>query len=207
MDTLLNMIHSLGIQLEITSALPLNVNGFYYRDDIHDIIVINNALKNEADFKAVLSHELGHYFTTGGSFKANAFMDLIHTERDEVRAIRWACDFLIPNDLLISNLHEASEMSLQSLADYFEVSIELMKMKFYFMSLISHKWQLDDSKILLLSALPSIYVVESSSTASAGADSMDVMDATEDDFWCSEKIEMYLQSPACHNIKIMYRIL
>ncbi len=212
MDTLLDMINSLGIQLEITSALPRNVNGFYYKDDIHDIIVINNALKNEAEFRTVLSHELGHYFTTGGSFKVNAFMDLIHTERDEVRAIRWACDYLIPNDLLISKLREVSEMPLQSLADYFEVSIELMKMKFYFMSLISPKWQLDGSKILLLSALPSIYVVEPSfdllevTGAMDASDTMDATDAMDDEFWCSEKVEMYLQGPACHSIKVVYRI-
>lgn len=210
MDTLLSMINSLGIQLEITSALPQNVNGFYYRDDHHDIIVINNAIKNEAEFRTVLSHELGHYFTTGDSFKDNSFLNLIHTERDEIRAIRWACDYLIPNDLLISKLREASDMPLESLADYFQVSTKLMKMKFYFMSLISHKWQLGDSKLLLLSALPSIFVVEVSSDILNETDEVtvaDAVDATDDEFWCSEKIEMYLHDPTYDNIKAMYRII
>ncbi|MBF4693886.1 ImmA/IrrE family metallo-endopeptidase [Fusibacter ferrireducens] len=198
MDTLLNRIKSLGIQLEITNALPQSVNGFYYRDDVHDIIVINNAIKSEVEFKAVLSHELGHYFTTEPHYKSNSFLDIIHTERDEIRAIRWSCDYLIPNELLLRTLSEASDMQFQSLTDYFEIPAQLLEMKFYFMSLISHKWQLDDSKCLLLSALPSIYVVEVPS---------DTVDTVDDAFWCSEKMETYLQNPACHNIKVIYKMI
>ncbi|GAU79492.1 ImmA/IrrE family metallo-endopeptidase [Fusibacter sp. 3D3] len=191
METLLNIIESLGIQLEITKDLPKGVNGFYYQDAAHDIIVVNEQIKDEVEFKTVLSHELGHYFTTGFNFKGSPFMDLIHTERDEVRAMRWACDYLIPSDDLVKRLDMASEMQLHILADFYGVSPELMKMKFYFMSLTSVKWQLSISKVLLLSALPSIYVVEGS---------------FEDDFWCSEKIEDYLSDEAVEGIRILFEI-
>lgn len=101
MQKLTSLIKQLGIQITKSSALPQTIKGFYYHDPQQDIIVINDCVETAGEFREVLAHELGHYFTYENSFCGSEFFNALQNQRSEFRATRWACDYLLPTDALL----------------------------------------------------------------------------------------------------------
>lgn len=77
-------------------------------------------------FRTVLAEELGHHFTAGrgNSLSFSWYRDYINMRQDEMRARRWAAEFMCPPDkireLLARNLFPAE------MAEYFMVDVELV---------------------------------------------------------------------------------
>jgi Zn-dependent peptidase ImmA (M78 family) len=89
-----------------------------------------------------------------------AYYDRIQHDRIESKAVRWAADYLIPTELLLRRIEDCSVSCIQELADTFQVTIELMQHKLYFMSCKAFYWPLSDDRSLCLASLPSIYIYD-----------------------------------------------
>jgi len=158
---LTQLIQRLGIFLT-SEKLPIHIKGFYYTDTYHDIIVINKNVTNESEFKEIVSHELGHYFTsvfTNPLASYSEYLSVLNTQRNEFRAIRWACNYLVPTFMLMRTLQYGTH-DIDDICSNFDVSKELLLMKLYMMSLEQKSWHIQGNKYLTLSSLPSVYLFE-----------------------------------------------
>ncbi|MBF4693978.1 ImmA/IrrE family metallo-endopeptidase [Fusibacter ferrireducens] len=161
MTKLLDIITTLGIHIEYRPDPPSKIRGFYYKDLGDEIIVMNEDIKDETEFRHVLAHELGHYFTTITTKSLSpysSYLDILNTHRNESRAIRWACDYLIPTYDLLGYLKSQKGVSIADIALAFKVTEEMITMKFTIMSLERLYWKVDDKRSLVLTSLPSIYM-------------------------------------------------
>lgn len=161
MNELQTLIADLGINLECNQKLPGHINGFYYKNEADEFIIVNSKVKDEKEFRYTLAHELGHYFTTittKSAFPYSIYTNILNTHRNESRAIRWACDYLVPTYELIEFLKSEKDASVSDIAHKFEISEELLNMKFYFMSLDKTYWPVDEKRYLVLASLPSVYM-------------------------------------------------
>lgn len=76
-----------------------------------------------AHFRTVLAEELGHHFTSARDGLPKTFFhykDRLEVKREEYRALKWAANFLIPQD----KLREAVKKGIREdweLAEHFEV--------------------------------------------------------------------------------------
>lgn len=162
MNKLLCLCNDLGIDLS-TADMPHTHNGFCYQNDGYSAIVINNKL-DEKHLKEVLAHEVGHYLNdimTNAFFIYSEYVDILHRKRNEERAIRWATNYLINTEDLLAYLRSTQGLKISTLSEHFEVSEETITMKFFIMSLEKLTRQLDDTRSLVLSDLPSVYIFDS----------------------------------------------
>lgn len=97
-------------------------------DDGDCIIAIDDTkIKNEADLKVKMAHELGHCET--GAFY-NRYSPYDEIGRHEYRADKWAVYELIPFDELVEALEKGYDEAWQ-LAEYFDVSEDFIDRAFY----------------------------------------------------------------------------
>ncbi len=152
-------------RIAITLApLPKKVQGFYsFSDDRRQIVINQKLSEGSAAYRSVLAEELGHHFTSILETHAQTGMPYysrVQHDRIESRAVRWAADFLIPTELLLSRIEDCLVSSLQELADDFQVTVELINHKLYYMSCKALYWPLASGKHLCLASLPSIYIFD-----------------------------------------------
>lgn len=161
-DDLIDKIKGLNIKLWIGS-LPNAIHGYYYTDGIKPTIVINEEIEsNEALFRCVLAEELAHHMRTVGSFvdtKSLCYADRINISKEEETALRWACDFLIPTDELLSVMNQ-SGINKETIAEHFIVTKKFFMRKLYFMSKRQMIYKISNTKTLMLQNYPGIYVYE-----------------------------------------------
>ena len=102
---LINLMNKCEIEFSI-DCLPEHILGYYQFDGEGDYILINKSIESTpALFRTVLAEEIGHYFTTIGQNEPKRYMcsrDRISIDKCEEAALRWACNFLLPTDSLIS---------------------------------------------------------------------------------------------------------
>jgi Zn-dependent peptidase ImmA (M78 family) len=151
--------------IEITLApLPNKILGFYsYSDSRPQIVMNQNLSKWNPEYRSVLAEELGHHFTSIMKpflVSGMAYYDRVQYNRSESKAVRWAADFLIPTELLLCKIEDCSVSCIQELADTFQVTIELMQQKLFYMSCKDLYWPLSDGKSFCLASLPSIYIFD-----------------------------------------------
>lgn len=151
--------------IAITLApLPQKIQGFYSDFDVNPQIAMNqDLLEGSSEYRSVLAEELGHHFTSSGEFPPSAgipYYDRLQHDRIESKAVRWAADFLIPTKQLLCKVEDCSVSCMQELADAFQVTVELINHKLYYMSCIALYWTLGSGKELCLASLPSIYIYD-----------------------------------------------
>lgn len=101
--------------------------GFYYWDPAIEkaCIVLDNHLdRSPRLFKCVLAEEIGHYFTAPrGDLLLPYFSYSNHLllSKDEYKALKWACNFLMPDDVFRKALCSGCQ-SIEELADSFDVT-------------------------------------------------------------------------------------
>ena len=109
------------------------LRGFYYTaPDCSPIIGLDHSLhSNYRLHRCVMAEELGHHFTSSGVRIAKrhcSTQDRLTIDKIEYKALRWAANFLVPeNDLLdaiASGLIEVWE-----LAEDFDVTDEMMRFR------------------------------------------------------------------------------
>lgn len=128
-----------------------------------DIIIINQSIcDDEILHKIILAEEIGHYFTTIGNNmpkKYSKYSDKLKVDKCEELAMRWATNYLVPDDPLLTYLSSISCATIESCCSYFEVTTDFMIRKFEDMAKRKIAWPLGDERYLILSSLPSIYTM------------------------------------------------
>lgn len=125
------------------------------------IILMANILKsNTIRMTEVLAEELGHHFTSmGDNIEPKNYFDKVNIDKCEAKALRWACNFLVPKDELIDELRKRPA-SIDELADGLSVSRDILMQSFYYLSLNNEYLQIEDDRYLVLSSYPTLYMFD-----------------------------------------------
>lgn len=130
-DAMLQLAEDEGIHVEIFDFNP-PVRGIYCAENTTLIIGLDSSLIGDSPLlRCVLAEELGHHFTTVGCFMPRQFYnhsDRLHISKIEFKAMRWAVNYLMPEDELLdvigSGLYEPWE-----LAEHFNVIEEFARFR------------------------------------------------------------------------------
>ena len=125
------------------------------------MILMANILKsNTIRMTEVLAEELGHHFTSmGDNIEPKNYFDKVNIDKCEAKALRWACNFLVPKDELIDELRKRPA-SIDELADGLSVSRDILMQSFYYLSLNNEYLQIEDDRYLVLSSYPTMYMFD-----------------------------------------------
>ncbi len=125
------------------------------------MILMANILKsNTIRMTEVLAEELGHHFTSmGDNIEPKNYFDKVNIDKCEAKALRWACNFLVPKDELIDELRKRPA-SIDELADGLSVSRDILMQSFYYLSLNNEYLQIEDDSYLVLSSYPTLYMFD-----------------------------------------------
>lgn len=123
------------------------------------MILMANILKsNTIRMTEVLAEELGHHFTSmGDNIEPKNYLDKVNIDKCEAKALRWACNFLVPKGELIDELRKRPA-SIDELADGLSVSRDILMQSFYYLSLNNEYLQIEDDEFLVLSNYPTLYI-------------------------------------------------
>jgi Zn-dependent peptidase ImmA (M78 family) len=146
--------------------LPLKrLDGFYYQEPGFKLICIRQAsTEKETRYRSILAEEIAHHFTNPSNKEPSKYLKdrgRIDLDKSESAAIRWAADFLIPDNLLLEYLSTHQAISIYELCALFRVEKYLMVRKFITMSRKHKSYPLHNGTHLILSHLPSIYITDS----------------------------------------------
>lgn len=125
------------------------------------MILMANILKsNTIRMTEVLAEELGHHFTSmGDNIEPKNYFDKVNIDKCEAKALRWACNFLVPKGELIDELRKRPA-SIDELADGLSVSRDILMQSFYYLSLNNEYLQIEDGRYLVLSSYPTLYMFD-----------------------------------------------
>lgn len=125
------------------------------------MILMANILKsNTIRMTEVLAEELGHHFTSmGDNIEPKNYFDKVNIDKCEAKALRWACNFLVPKGELIDELRKRPA-SIDELADGLSVSRDILMQSFYYLSLNNEYLQIEDDRYLVLSSYPTLYMFD-----------------------------------------------
>ena len=132
MQRLLEIADAENITIEYRK-LTRGLNGFYiWEQDCPPYIALSFSLKsNYRLHRCVLAEELGHHFTSIGerfSQKHHSLQDRLTIDKIEYKALRWAANFLVPEDDLLDAIRDGL-CELWELAEEFDVTEEMMRFR------------------------------------------------------------------------------
>lgn len=140
------------------------LDGFYYQMPECRFIGIRNSIAEDtAKYRSILAEEIGHHFTNPTNNQPTRYLTprgRIELEKSESAALRWAADFLIPENLLLEYLSEHKTTDLDEISESFVVMKYLVKRKFLTMSRKRMSYALKNGSHLILSNMPSIYIYD-----------------------------------------------
>jgi len=131
-DAMLQLAKVEAIVVELFSFIP-PIRGIYYAEEnMPPIIGLDKSLIHDTPLlRCILAEELGHHFTTAGCYIPRQFYnysDCLTISKIEFKAMRWAVNYLMPEDDLLdvisSGLYESWE-----LAEHFNVTEEFAKFR------------------------------------------------------------------------------
>jgi Zn-dependent peptidase ImmA (M78 family) len=162
LEELESLVDFYNIDLSIVPMDPL-IHGYYLHDTDGSFILINTCIEDTRTYKCVLAEEIGHHLTTVGDILPHGYPSSSaassNVNRQELKAMRWATEFLMPTDEVLSFISSQIGLSMDSLASHFEVAESFVLEKFRFMAREKLSWGLDQERVLVLSGLPSAYIV------------------------------------------------
>ena len=132
MQILLTIAENDDIAVEYAKLKP-PIKGFYWNiPGVRPVICLSQSLHSDRRLhRCVFAEELGHHFTTAGQHIAKRYystQDRLTIDKIEYKALRWAANFLIPENFLLdaiaSGLYEIWE-----LAEEFDVTEEMMRFR------------------------------------------------------------------------------
>ena len=134
MEKLSKLAESEGIFFDYDPLLARRrrLLGLYYFDPVLECpcITLDESLKHDLPLcRSVMAEELGHHFTvpqTSVIVPYTSYSIHMALSRDEARALKWACDFLIPIKEFEKALRAGAE-SVEELAEYFVVTTWLIR--------------------------------------------------------------------------------
>lgn len=123
LDKLYKIAENENIDIYATS-LPLTESMSIMDDNLKCYIGIDyDLIKNSADEKRKLAHEIGHC-VKGAFYNRHSKLDLI--SKHEYSADKWACENLLPKDEM-QEAFENGYVEVWQIAEYFDVPEELVK--------------------------------------------------------------------------------
>lgn len=162
-ETLHNLVENEGITLEY-SPLPHGLSGVFHISDGVGIILISDTISMiPRKYRSVLAEEIGHYYTCSWNSVSQRRVSLqgqIRYEKAELKARRWAAEYMIPTDMLLASLCKLKPVTLAGLADRFNVEEALVLKKLEAMAAKRLTWPLEDGRKLVLTNLPDVYLYE-----------------------------------------------
>lgn len=127
-----NLISSEQIILEEFDSISNQLDGIYFKlPDIPPTIGINKDIINDSKkYLSTLGEELGHHFTTSGNLIIDAknYSEKLLKSKFEMKAKRWAADFLISDDEFVQALNNCVK-NIYEMSEEFNVSEELIEYK------------------------------------------------------------------------------
>lgn len=138
MERLWNIIdrENIKVRYEDLSRAPEKIHGLYLYDNrVGPLIILDQHLHHLHQLhRCVLAEEIGHFYTA-----ARTNLLIVHTSanlktmesQDELKAARWATNFLIPDNEFVKAL-EDGYYNCFDLADYFSVTQWFMYRKLEF---------------------------------------------------------------------------
>lgn len=107
-------------------------------------IILDNSLRYEKTlFRCIFAEEVGHHMmgVSTNFFKAErSYRYELHRGRDEIKAMRWATDVLIPDIELYLAIKRQGLAEVYELAEYFNVTIPFMMDKLKFVK-STYRWE------------------------------------------------------------------
>ena len=127
-----NLIKSEKILLEEFKSLNISQGIYLNIPGLPSIIGVSPdlALNNHKKYKSLLSEELGHHFTSNGNLIKipKNYYEKLSNSKKEIKARRWAADYLISNNDFINALNNCIS-NIYNMSEYFDVTEELIKYK------------------------------------------------------------------------------
>ena len=138
-DRLFQIAEAEGIYVAYRPLCPTKgLLGLYVRDSRGAAIILDSGLPaNPRLERCILAEELGHHFTVPVS---SVFVALPSSTRrtahlrDEARAVRWACDYLMPAREFLDATRRGIS-SIEDLADHFYVTKWMVHARLRFLGL------------------------------------------------------------------------
>lgn len=138
MDRLTELAESEGIFLSYCNLQfdGRDLYGLYFYDPQRGpFILLDKSIRVDHKLhRSVMAEELGHHFTvpqTNILLPYTSYAYSLSLERDERRAIRWACDFLMPTQKFVTQIQSCGG-NLAALADEFQVTPWLVRWRITF---------------------------------------------------------------------------
>jgi|LGOV01.1.fsa_nt_gb hypothetical protein len=144
--------------------LPRNTLGHFETIGNDNCILISDSVKmqnNDQLLKCILAEEIGHYFTTIGinnPMSNNTYYQNMLIEKEEIKAAKWATDYLIDTDLLLDYLSRNTLARIPDISEYFQVTEEFVLQKLEFMKRKDSFWKVKGELYLCLFRLPLLFV-------------------------------------------------
>lgn len=136
LDKLYKLCENENIEIEWVNFDP-SILGVYINDvDIPPTIGLNKSIFNDRlKTIEILGEEVGHHFTTNGNYATRLlhYRDRIRLSKEEQKAARWACNYLISDEELFDCVKKCT--SEDELIEMLDVSYGILhdKLKFYSM--------------------------------------------------------------------------
>lgn len=146
--------------------LPQDTYGYFQSSESGNYIILNDCIdiqNNDDLLKCVLAEEIGHYFTTIGvniPYNSNTYHYNLMIEKEEIKALKWATEYLIDTDHLIEYLANHTLAKTPDIAHHFHVTEQFIISKLEFMKRKDEYWQLRDQIYLCLARLPTIFIAD-----------------------------------------------
>ncbi|HBJ1648229.1 TPA: ImmA/IrrE family metallo-endopeptidase [Clostridium botulinum] len=129
-----NIIEKENIILEEINLTSTMSDGIYIKiPHFPPTIGINKSIvNNTSKYISVLSEELGHHFTTLGNLtkESLSYSHKLIKNKKELKARLWAANFLITDNDFVHALNNCI-ISIHEMAEYFNVSEEIISYKIY----------------------------------------------------------------------------
>ncbi|EES50213.1 ImmA/IrrE family metallo-endopeptidase [Clostridium botulinum] len=139
-----NIIERENIILEEMNLISTELDGIYIKiPHLPPTIGINKSIvNNTSKYISVLSEELGHHFTTFGNLtkESCSYSNKLIKNKKELKARLWAANFLIKDDDFVQALNRCIS-SIPEMADYFNVTEEIIIYKIYSIILDEPKYK------------------------------------------------------------------
>lgn len=158
LDKLYELCEESGIVVETATLMPSLLGLYTKMKGYPPIITLNKIiLGDKKKTLEVFSEELGHHFTTDGNFIGvlTHYTDRVNLDTMELKALKWACNFLIPDSELVEKL--GYETNLYDLADSLEVPYPMLMSKLDFIKKGKGYLKVGDKTLFLHSSDNLIY--------------------------------------------------
>lgn len=149
MDKFYNIIEKEHISLKYRDLRKEreSLYGLYVCDEIAGpVIILDQSLRYSTRMqRSVVAEEVGHYYTaprTNYLTVYTSYSTELTMSQDEQKALKWATDFLIPDDQLITAI-KADNNSCFELAEYFNVTEWFIHRKLEFLRQTLNKMSLN----------------------------------------------------------------